>query len=333
MEIFVKIFLPKSLYEFKQTSNLYGEFSKTGINSFKFFVLETDEKYNKCLDLLGDVCAVGANNGNLTCIPKNVIRFVYDCSRDSNFNFLLLEIVQIEGNNICGENLKVQLILYDKRGFEYLSENGDNNDGVSDEFSILRRLIKEKNEYFCNKTPIQDKFLGIFLLFCEPILKLIGIAAKDSEVYNHSVDWINFLKDGRLLQKKLFTILFDVLAGVVILLLFWFYVNPADYLMKCTLYIVDHLRLLLDGLKGNPAGLKLNSQLNQFLRECFKYHIDLWAAFLRKAINIQLFSYILILNYIFLQKLYHRQSVTCLYHSVFWVSLDYHFSWQCFPIF
>lgn len=33
-------------------------------------------------------------------------------------------------------------------------------------------------------------------------------------------------------------------------------------------------------LKGSPVGLKLNAQLNNFLLDCFVYHVDLWWNFL-----------------------------------------------------
>lgn len=44
--------------------------------------------------------------------------------------------------------------------------------------------------------------------------------------------------------------------------------------------VVDNLRKLLESLKGNPVGLKLNVQLNNFLLSCFIYHVELWNTFL-----------------------------------------------------
>uniref|UniRef100_A0A1B0D3N8 Phosphatidylinositol N-acetylglucosaminyltransferase subunit Q n=1 Tax=Phlebotomus papatasi TaxID=29031 RepID=A0A1B0D3N8_PHLPP len=44
--------------------------------------------------------------------------------------------------------------------------------------------------------------------------------------------------------------------------------------------VVYYLRGLLTSLRGSPAGLKLNVQLNHFLLKCFIYHVDLWATFL-----------------------------------------------------
>lgn len=50
--------------------------------------------------------------------------------------------------------------------------------------------------------------------------------------------------------------------------------------------IVSHLQQLLDSLKGSPVGLKLNSELNHFFLACFRYNVDLWAAFLSKFLKI-----------------------------------------------
>lgn len=43
---------------------------------------------------------------------------------------------------------------------------------------------------------------------------------------------------------------------------------------------MHNLRNLLEMLKGSPVGLKLNAQLNNFLLDCFVYHVDLWWNFL-----------------------------------------------------
>lgn len=45
-------------------------------------------------------------------------------------------------------------------------------------------------------------------------------------------------------------------------------------------FIVRQLQELLDALKGSPVGLKLNVDLNNFFLDSFRYHVDLWAAFL-----------------------------------------------------
>lgn len=44
--------------------------------------------------------------------------------------------------------------------------------------------------------------------------------------------------------------------------------------------IIIYLRQLLESLRGSPVGLKVNVQLNDFLLNCFIYHIDLWKTFL-----------------------------------------------------
>lgn len=65
--------------------------------------------------------------------------------------------------------------------------------------------------------------------------------------------------------------------------------HPDRYLMNFTEVVVDQLHTLLDSLKGSPVGLKLNVELNNFLLDCFTYHVDLWATFLGK--NKLIFNY------------------------------------------
>lgn len=52
-------------------------------------------------------------------------------------------------------------------------------------------------------------------------------------------------------------------------------------------FIVSKFRVLLHSLKGSPIGLKLNVQLNNFLLDCFGYHVELWATFLSKYLPAQ----------------------------------------------
>lgn len=92
-------------------------------------------------------------------------------------------------------------------------------------------------------------------------------------------------------RRKLFNIALDVLAGLVVLYLILLLSYPGDYLLQMTKEIVKQLRFLLNNLEGNPVGFKLNSQLNQFLLQSFKYHVDLWATFLCKFEFIFVFHF------------------------------------------
>lgn len=51
-------------------------------------------------------------------------------------------------------------------------------------------------------------------------------------------------------------------------------------------FVVYNVRILLSSLKGSPAGLKLNVELNNFFLNCFTYHVDLWATFLGKCVEM-----------------------------------------------
>lgn len=80
--------------------------------------------------------------------------------------------------------------------------------------------------------------------------------------------------------------------------------------MQITMEIVKQLRFLLNNLEGNPVGFKLNSQLNLFLLQCFKYHVDLWATFLCK------FKYLIYDEKIPI-KLFFRHSYNITSHKLF----------------
>lgn len=58
-----------------------------------------------------------------------------------------------------------------------------------------------------------------------------------------------------------------------------------QYLSLSLQEIIVYLRRLLEGLRGSPVGLKVNVHLNDFLLNCFIYHINLWQTFLSKKTN------------------------------------------------
>jgi phosphatidylinositol N-acetylglucosaminyltransferase subunit Q len=71
-----------------------------------------------------------------------------------------------------------------------------------------------------------------------------------------------------------------VLLGIAFFLLMNHVQHSGRYFMGVTELIVNKLRGLLEMLDGSPAGLKLNVQLNNFLLNCFMYHVDLWWNFI-----------------------------------------------------
>lgn len=103
---------------------------------------------------------------------------------------------------------------------------------------------------------------------------------KQTAVYRHFRDWILCVKNYSFESGKFWTLVFDMFAGVFVLLLILRIKNPGDLLLSFTQSIVNYLKMLLMSLKGSPIGLKLNVLLNNFFLDCFIYHVQLWWTFL-----------------------------------------------------
>ncbi|XP_064610825.1 phosphatidylinositol N-acetylglucosaminyltransferase subunit Q-like [Liolophura sinensis] len=78
-------------------------------------------------------------------------------------------------------------------------------------------------------------------------------------------------------------LILDMMFGVIFMVvLMWSGATEtlAQYIITWADSVVVWLNNLLDWLMGVPAGLKLNSQLDQFLGRFFHYHIYLWTGYL-----------------------------------------------------
>ncbi|XP_077980126.1 phosphatidylinositol N-acetylglucosaminyltransferase subunit Q-like [Glandiceps talaboti] len=103
------------------------------------------------------------------------------------------------------------------------------------------------------------------------------------------------LRDGQQSQHKTYpklfiskgnlfcSIILDVILGVMVML--WLFHNDYPERLACQLLhsldvVGAELQKLLEWLMGVPAGLKLNSQLDEFLGKFFLYHVYLWIGYL-----------------------------------------------------
>ena len=85
------------------------------------------------------------------------------------------------------------------------------------------------------------------------------------------------------LKSLLYKHVTDIVLGIIIILLINRFADIkilADALFMYADQTVLNLRQLLNWLKGAPAGLKLNSQLANFMGEFFLYHTFLWRGYL-----------------------------------------------------
>ncbi|XP_070581207.1 phosphatidylinositol N-acetylglucosaminyltransferase subunit Q-like [Ptychodera flava] len=89
-----------------------------------------------------------------------------------------------------------------------------------------------------------------------------------------------FIRKGNILCS----IILDVILGIALML--WLFNNDYPSILSSQLLqLLDvvgvELQKLLNWLMGVPAGLKLNSQLDEFLGKFFLYHIYLWLSYLK----------------------------------------------------
>lgn len=151
--------------------------------------------------------------------------------------------------------------------------------------ATLLDLIKTNRD-----TALQGFWLNIRQFFYFYFISLYNLCSwamlplrpffKQTAVYRHFRDWIICVKEYSFESGKIWTLIFDMSAGVLALFILLQISNPGDYLLQFTQMIVKYLKMLLISLKGSPVGLKLNELLNNFFLDCFKYHVDLWWTFL-----------------------------------------------------
>lgn len=101
-----------------------------------------------------------------------------------------------------------------------------------------------------------------------------GNPEKNTNVHVFPVVWFGSL---------LCTVGIDIILGLFVVS--WLFLNgyntgATDFMMEKTDTVVQWLNVLLDWLKGAPAGLKLNKQLAEWLSTFFLYHIYLWQIYL-----------------------------------------------------
>ncbi|XP_011291559.1 uncharacterized protein LOC101890935 [Musca domestica] len=312
----IKIFLPLELFYSKENCNIYGE-NKIGDNnciSYYITCAIADAKNNKGgsevnrLQITQRFRHLGhiVNAKEAITLQRHqdvALSFVYD---DETPNIYLNKL------SIKPEKPgKINVFLFEERRILKLQDLREDLDAKvadecddedasathNDDLHILYQLLNVKDTIVHDDTrggPIEDFFahdvkrcvfrgfefsfnfmmwlLTVFLY--QPPFKYIF---QHTVLCEHYREWIKFRNCG----KRRFNIAFDTFLGLCVMLILILYIdNPGNYLITSAHYIVNKFRLLLHSLKGSPIGLKLNVQLNNFLLECFGYHVELWDTFL-----------------------------------------------------
>lgn len=249
-----KIFLPENLYKYPKACKVFGKHSLTG-NSQSLYVAGAQQKED--LQFLGTFSKSQSPSN-----PENIVNFKF---AENPKSYPTVEFLR----NFNTENDYIDLFLYDPDQFEKLQDSG------SDDFQIITNMHEKEDSEDC-------LVIKYFSKACDLISKIadwspIETAFNHTATYSHYQEWKQFKQT----KKKNSIITLDRILGIVSMILLLYYVkNPAFHLMSAVDFIILKLRILLDSLKGNPAGLKLNVHLNELLLSCFNYHIDLWEIFI-----------------------------------------------------
>ncbi|XP_059616220.1 uncharacterized protein LOC132261425 [Phlebotomus argentipes] len=272
-----KIYIPHEYYASHEDTSLYG-FCEETKEFTTFYIVDkqnTGQPGNSEASIIG---SVSTNSDKKS--PKSGERSHHKpfCEFTSSTACQNIQIRSVELAGIPEESLQVQLILYHAKNFIYLSKNesieADSRNEIVRLAYYLRIHKNHGSKVSENKCfSLVLKLLALFGMIFKPIFHKSAVAY-------HAEEWYDNLKKKGLKKGHTWTIAFDVAAGLSILIWLHYIGNPAEYLLEFAYTIVYYLRGLLTSLRGSPAGLKLNVQLNHFLLKCFIYHVDLWATFL-----------------------------------------------------
>uniref|UniRef100_A0A0A1WSA8 Phosphatidylinositol N-acetylglucosaminyltransferase subunit Q n=1 Tax=Zeugodacus cucurbitae TaxID=28588 RepID=A0A0A1WSA8_ZEUCU len=317
----VKIFLPTFLFHTKKDCDIYGEIQINENNAVSYFIIAHRDYQNdntstlstKSLRHLGHIVRAGPTSA---IQHRDVaVSFAYD-SETPNIYLLKLSIKPPETTqvNVFLYDVPKMLQLYEYSG-NYEAKNQpvsteENEKEASNECNdvvLLCRLLNEtRQQNAVHKSTIYS-ILQKFIFLLPNLITFITILLLESKpcktfmektsIYIHYLEWRRLCET----RKRKLNITVDKILGVSVMIFLLFYVShPGDYLLTTSHWVIQKLRLLLRSLKGSPIGLKLNEHLNNFLLDCFNYHVDLWAKFLDliEPIVRQLFVPIAMLGFI-----------------------------------
>lgn len=254
-----KIFFPENLYYSPRNSQIYGTFKLTP-QLQTIYVAGTESGTD--LQCLGTVSQTQGSSRK-----ANIVNFKFTVSgKGAPPNNLVIDHLK----HFDVENKYVDIFLYQVGQFKKLPE-----ENIQEDFHILSKMHQKED---CNNSAVVN--------FCSRAFNVLSSGANwksfesvfnHTALYSHYKEWKQYRESRK--RVPIFTL--DRILGVIsMILLLYFVKNPGYHLMNVVDFVIENLRMLLDSLKGNPAGLKLNIHLNKLLLSCFNYHIDLWEIFL-----------------------------------------------------
>ncbi|XP_053698471.1 uncharacterized protein LOC128745421 [Sabethes cyaneus] len=282
----VKIYVSSKLVEQCTFCQLYG-IIEVQRDEIRFVVL--DDKLRPGTYLVGEICSESDYRRLMRQSDSNDSRDLLLLEE----NFLRLSIsdrgrvkhVTIKVKGVTIETLNKVMIVYDERGFSNLAEGGLIDDDDDNDLLHLARLIKSSKPQ--SNSALQDllgwasssQLTNLIVYMLGPLVTLLRILFKKTALFYHCSEWNESIKSKSFNGAK-WALLFDIGFGVIVLSMVLYFGNPGVHFMEYAELVVNHLRELLQTLRGSPIGLKLNAPLNDFFLSCFLYHVDLWWTFL-----------------------------------------------------
>ncbi|XP_049537961.1 uncharacterized protein LOC125952505 [Anopheles darlingi] len=282
----IKIYLSSKLIESCTFCELYGLVEDLR-DEIRFTVLD-DRPLPAYQEPIGKICSVSDYAQYRAAQNDRSLR--EQMAREDNFLRLVISnsgrikhvMAKVKGVTI--ESLNKLLIIYDDRGFDNLAENDLHATDCDNDLLHLARLIKatkvepvgigEKLSAVANQPTVRwvANLLG-------PAGRVLGMGLRRTALYYHFNEWSECVQQKGANAVK-WTLLTDICLGVAVLSLILCFGNPGTRFMEFAEIVVDNLLRLLQTLRGNPIGLKLNGSLNEFFFSCFSYQVDLWWMFL-----------------------------------------------------
>lgn len=227
----LKVFIPKEFYSLKSATRLFGDSISSNIDNSSIFITNIA---GYC-EQIGEI--THENEKSAISANKSVyVNFSYNQINDS------LNITSVNYKDAVIKN--IQLFLYDYDAINCLSKNYDTCEPYEQNDIVYLAQLLNKSKCGADKrteiiktvkTEVMSMkcfiVLSQFLNFISMPLSLIF---RDTAVSYHFSDWSKCVKKYDFKSGRAWTIIFDVVAGLVILFWLLWLGNPGEYLMKFT---------------------------------------------------------------------------------------------------
>uniref|UniRef100_A0A182QC94 Phosphatidylinositol N-acetylglucosaminyltransferase subunit Q n=1 Tax=Anopheles farauti TaxID=69004 RepID=A0A182QC94_9DIPT len=282
----IKIYLSSKLIEKCTFCDLYGLVEDLR-DEIRFTVLDAQPLPNY-IEPIGKICSVSDYTQFRAAQNDRTLR--EQLAREDNFlrlaisNSGRIKHVMAKVKGVTIESLNKLLIIYDEKGFSNLAENDLSAEDCDNDLLHLARLIKASKAESegwteCMHALAERDAVQRLCRILSPVGTGLRVIFRKTALYYHFTEWVECIQQKDVTAMR-WTLLMDICFGVAIMSMIICFGNPGTRFMEFAEIVVDNLLQLLQTLRGNPIGLKLNGSLNEFFFSCFSYQVDLWWMFL-----------------------------------------------------